>query len=244
MSEIPAAPDCSHDLSPLAAIMATLRGSDGCPWDQQQTPESLKGYVLEETYELLEAIDSGNPNEICDELGDLLLQVVFLAQIYSEQQEFDLTSVIEGICAKMIRRHPHVFADADNRDHALRWEQIKQKELQTSGHPQQLSQRLPATLPALKRTQKLLKKTTNSSPADKLQHVFNGYQQLNKGMVDGTCSRQQTRDIVGQLLYDLTGLAVALGMDAEDLLRKKTTSSIAEIDNKNFTSGAPELTNS
>jgi len=88
----------NHDITPLATIMATLRAPHGCPWDQQQTPESLKSYILEEAYELLEAIDSGKPDDICDEIGDLLLQVVFLAQIYNERREFDLTAVIEGIC--------------------------------------------------------------------------------------------------------------------------------------------------
>jgi MazG family protein len=244
MSETETTSGCNHDLSPLAAIMATLRAPDGCPWDQQQTPQSLKSYILEEAYELLEAIDSGTPDEICDELGDLLLQVVFLAQIHNERREFDLTRVIEGICAKMIRRHPHVFADADTQGHAQRWEQIKLKERQSKGYSHQLAQRLPPSLPALKRTQKLIKKTTSFSAADRLQKLFAGQLQLAQCIADLSCPRPQIQAVVGQLLFDLTGLAVALGIDAEDLLRQKTTAIIAEIDKQNSASGSSDFTNS
>jgi MazG family protein len=224
--------------------MATLRAPQGCPWDQQQSPQSLKSYILEEAYELLEAIDRGTPTEICDELGDLLLQVVFLAQIYHERREFDLTDVIEGICAKMIRRHPHVFADADTQGHVQRWEQIKLKERQDKGHSQQLAQRLTPSLPALKRTQKLIKKTTNNSPAVGLEQLRTGHRQLASCVADSSCTRQQTEDIVAQLFFDLTGLAVALGIDAEDLLRQKTTAIITEIDKRDATLASSNLTNS
>lgn len=236
--------DCTPDLSPLAAIMSTLRAPHGCPWDQQQTAQSLKSYILEETYELLEAIDSGNPEEICDELGDLMLQVVFLAQIHSERKEFDLTDVISGICAKMIRRHPHVFADADTQGHAQRWEQIKLEERRHKGRSHQLAQRLTPSLPALKRTQKLIKKTANNSPADGLAQLLAGHHQLARCVTDPSSTDQQTEDIVAQLFFDLTGLAVALGMDAEDLLRQKTTATIAEIDDQNATLASSDLTNS
>ena len=241
MSEIQTTP---HDLSPLATIMATLRAPHGCPWDQQQTPASLKSYILEEAYELLEAIDSDNPDNICDELGDLLLQVVFLAQIYNERREFDLTAVIKGICAKMIRRHPHVFADADTHGHAQRWEQIKLQERQDKGHSQRLAHRLPGSLPALKRTQKLIKKTADNPAVERLQQLHTGQKQLEQCMVDSPHRQQQMQEIVAQLFFDLTGLAVALGMDAEDLLRQKTTATIAEIDDRNTAVVSSNLTNS
>lgn len=244
MSETQSALCGNHDLSPLAAIMATLRAPHGCPWDQQQTPQSLKSYILEETYELLEALDSDSPTEICDELGDLLLQVVFLAQIYHERHKFDLSDVITGICAKMIRRHPHVFADADTHGHAQRWEQIKLQERLDKGHSQQLAQRLTPSLPALKRTQKLIKKTANSSPSVGLAQLLAGHQQLARCITDSSGTRQQTEDIVAQLFFDLTGLAVALGIDAEDLLRQKTTATIAEIDDQNAAHASSNLTNS
>ena len=242
MSETCIPSTCHQDLSPLATIMATLRAPHGCPWDQQQTPLSLKSYILEEAYELLEAIDSDNPQSICDELGDLLLQVVFLAQIYKERREFDLSTVIAGICAKMVRRHPHVFADADNHGHAQRWEQIKLQERFDQGLSQKLAQRLPPSLPALKRTQKLIKKTADSSVLDWLEQLHAGQQQLKEYLRKTSCPGQQIEDNVAQLFFDLTGLAVALGMDAEDLLRKKTTAAIAEIDGQNDALTSSNLT--
>ncbi len=244
MSETRTSCTGNHDLSPLAAIMAALRAPHGCPWDQQQTPQSLKSYILEEAYELLEAIDSGNPDNICDELGDLLLQVVFLAQIFKERRDFNLTKVIEGICSKMIRRHPHVFADADSHGHAQRWEQIKQQERLDKGHSERLAQRLPPSLPALKRTQKLIKKTDDSSAMDRFQRLHAGHEQLKQYFIKTSCSRQHSEDIIAQLYFDLTGLAETLGIDAEDLLRRKTTATIAEIDGQNAALASSDLTNS
>jgi MazG family protein len=224
--------------------MATLRAPQGCPWDRQQTPRSLKSYILEEAYELLEAIDRGKPDNICDELGDLLLQVVFLAQIFNERREFNLTNVIEGICTKMIRRHPHVFSDADTHTHAQRWEQIKLQERLDKGHSQQLAQRLSPSLPALKRTQKLIEKTADVSTLDRLEQLHTGHKKLEQSIVDASRSRPQTEDIIAQLFFDLTGLAVTLGLDAEDLLRQKTTAAIAEIDGRNAALALSDLTNS
>ena len=99
-------------LSELVAIMARLRGPGGCPWDRQQTHATLKPYLLEETYEALEAIDAEDDDELCKELGDVLLQVVFHAQIAAEEGRFDIEAVGQAIVDKLIRRHPHVFDDA------------------------------------------------------------------------------------------------------------------------------------
>ncbi|MFH7319067.1 MazG family protein [Desulfurivibrio sp. D14AmB] len=96
----------------LIEIVARLRAPDGCPWDRKQTPETFKGYLLEETHELLEALEGDNREHIREELGDLLFQVLFLCQLYSEEGSFTLDEVIDGIKSKMIRRHPHVFGDA------------------------------------------------------------------------------------------------------------------------------------
>src|SRR5512137_2565201 len=100
----------------LLEIMARLRGPDGCPWDREQTLQSLRPYVLEETYEVLEAIDAGDPREHCEELGDLLLQIVFQAQLSSEAGRFDFADVATAISDKLVSRHPHVFGDAVARD--------------------------------------------------------------------------------------------------------------------------------
>ena len=98
-------------LERLLQIMDKLRSPEGCPWDREQTHESLKRYLLEEAYEVLEAVDSGDPNMLADELGDVLLQVVFHAQIAKEQGTFTMNDVIEAISSKLVRRHPHVFGE-------------------------------------------------------------------------------------------------------------------------------------
>ncbi len=244
MSETQPSTKSNHDLSSLCKIMATLRSPQGCPWDQQQSAKSLKPYILEETYELLEAIDSKEPQDICDELGDLILQVVFLAQIYSEQGSFDLSDVISGICSKMIRRHPHVFADADNAGHSRRWEQIKTQELQQKGDSQLLAKRLPASLPALKRTQKFIKKTRETTVDETMECLQRGQQNLFKSINESASSGTGIEEAMAQQLFDLVGLAVALHIDAEDLLRKKTTTTIAEIDKGKQDSLSSGLANS
>ena len=112
----------------LVEIMARLRSPDGCPWDRQQTHATLKPYLLEEAYEALEAIDQGDGDELCKELGDVLLQVVFHAQIAAEEERFGIEEVGRAIVDKLVRRHPHVFGEVevDGSDQVLRnWEQIK-----------------------------------------------------------------------------------------------------------------------
>jgi uncharacterized protein YabN with tetrapyrrole methylase and pyrophosphatase domain len=96
----------------LVEIMRALRAPDGCPWDREQTQASLRPFVLEETYEVLEAIESGGPVQLCEELGDFLFEAVFLAQIAAERGEFTIGDAIDAICEKLVRRHPHVFARA------------------------------------------------------------------------------------------------------------------------------------
>jgi tetrapyrrole methylase family protein/MazG family protein len=112
----------------LLDIMAKLRGEGGCPWDRSQNHQSLRPYVIEEAYELVEAIDNGQSSEICEELGDLLLQIVFHCQIASEENEFTFNDVADGISEKLLRRHPHVFGDSEavnDEEALLHWERIK-----------------------------------------------------------------------------------------------------------------------
>ncbi|MDE0883091.1 MAG: MazG family protein, partial [Myxococcota bacterium] len=115
----------------LVAIMSTLRAPNGCPWDQEQTMESLQPYLIEEAYECLDAMERGDRAEQCDELGDLLLQIVFQSQLAAEEKSFDVGDVIDAISDKMVRRHPHIFGDAraDSAEEVLQqWEQIKRRE--------------------------------------------------------------------------------------------------------------------
>ena len=115
----------------LSAIMTLLRSEQGCPWDKEQTPKSLKPYLLEEAYEVMAAIDSDNPDNIRDELGDLLLQITFLSELFEESGEFNFNDVAEAICEKLIRRHPHVFGESQEKNLEQldrQWEQIKENE--------------------------------------------------------------------------------------------------------------------
>ncbi|HEY3175745.1 MAG TPA: nucleoside triphosphate pyrophosphohydrolase [Candidatus Polarisedimenticolia bacterium] len=151
----------------LVAVMARLRGPDGCPWDRQQTLESLRGFLVEETYELLEAIDRREPGHLREELGDLLLEVVFLAEICSEEGLFTMDDVVRGIRDKLVRRHPHVFGgkQAGSPHEAIQhWEEIKNKERAASpgGKEPCLLDGVPVHLPALLRAHRLSTKASLS----------------------------------------------------------------------------------
>src|SRR6187551_1567606 len=144
----------------LVQIMATLRGPDGCPWDREQTLASLRPFVLEETYEVLEAIESGTPADLCEELGDFLFEAVFLSQISEEQGQFSIGDAIDAISDKLVRRHPHVF-ERKSGDPALtsgqvieKWETLKARERAAAGAPAKTTTTIsgvPKTLPALLR---------------------------------------------------------------------------------------------
>src|SRR5690349_20962937 len=138
----------------LVEIMARLHGPGGCPWDREQTHATLRPYLIEETYEVLEAIESGDADALRDELGDLLLQVVFHAQLAAEAGSFDAADVARAIAAKLVRRHPHVFGDVQVRDadEVIRnWRRIKSEERRAKGEDHDLFGGVPQGLPALLR---------------------------------------------------------------------------------------------
>ncbi|RIL09815.1 hypothetical protein DCC79_09945, partial [bacterium] len=140
----------------LGEVIAHLRAPDGCPWDREQTHRSLRPYLLEEAHEALDALDAGDAAALCEELGDLLLQIALHAQIAAEAGTFTLADVVRGLTAKLIRRHPHVFGDvrADTADDVRRnWEALKQGERAAGAKPADPFARLPAALPALARAQ-------------------------------------------------------------------------------------------
>ncbi len=217
----------------LVSIMATLRSPNGCPWDRKQTRESLKSYLLEETYELLEAIDSGQNDDIKDELGDLLLQIVFLAELHREQGIFDLGSVAASINAKMIRRHPHVFADESPDNHVGNWEKIKQAERLSSGKTEKLADRISSNLPALKRASKAAKKANLPRPDEIIENTIDNLQTLKYCISNKDNSPLDYEHNLADLLYDMASLSTALQVDAEDILRKKTIEVIDSIDHQN-----------
>jgi nucleoside triphosphate diphosphatase len=217
----------------LIDIMSTLRSPEGCPWDRKQTISSLKPYLLEETYELLDALDSNQHNDIRDELGDLLLQIVFLAEIHSEKNLFDIGSVAQSINSKMIRRHPHVFADEDPNNHNQRWEQIKGEERSNSGKTNKLKDRIPNNLPALKRASKITKRSPPTSPTKIIDDLMNEMQTL-KNQLNKNSAHENNFDIcLGNMLYSLVHLCTNLQSDAEEILRTKTKQVITAIDDQN-----------
>lgn len=156
MSQKPGGEGLGRALEALAELAARLRAPDGCPWDRQQTPASAAAYLLEEAYEATEAVESGSPEDVRGELGDLLFQVVFQAQLHAEAGHFDLAQVIDEVRVKMVRRHPHVFGEDKARDAAEvkeRWSQIKRQERE--GSAQGLLDSVPKGAPALLRAQRL-----------------------------------------------------------------------------------------
>src|SRR5512133_2825855 len=147
----------------LLSIMERLRGPDGCPWDREQTLRTLRPYVLEETYEVLEAMDSGDSREHCEELGDLLLQIVFQAQLTKEEGRFDFADVAQAISNKLVSRHPHVFGDADVKDaeDVLRqWAALKREEKKAKGRGDSVLEGVPKEMPALARADRLTEKAS------------------------------------------------------------------------------------
>jgi tetrapyrrole methylase family protein/MazG family protein len=142
-------------LDELIRIMATLRSPQGCPWDREQTLRSLRPFLLEETYEALEAIDRDDPRGLCEELGDVLFEVVFLSCIAEEQGHFTMADVAAGVAAKLVRRHPHVFGDAEKLGSAdavlVKWEELKAAEKPGGTTPKTLLSGVPISLPALLR---------------------------------------------------------------------------------------------
>lgn len=146
-----------YTVSDLVEIMEILRSEEGCPWDREQTHESIRKNFIEETYEVLEAIDEKNPAHLREELGDVLLQVVFHAQIEQEKGSFDFDGVADEVCKKLIVRHPHVFGSiqvADSREVLKNWDQIKKETKRQETYTQTL-QSVPKLLPALMRAQKI-----------------------------------------------------------------------------------------
>lgn len=228
-------PEHLQNFQQLLDIMARLRADDGCPWDQKQTPETLKKHILEEACELIEAIDSGNTDEICDELGDLLLQVVFQAQIFSESGQFGMAEVASVISEKLIRRHPHVFSNASQEGHEQRWEEIKTKERAAQGKVFNLAQRLPASLPALHRATKLAKKFPAGTTAQQLQEMQAACQSMAVHLDSDENYQTDLSASLADLLFAVCSFAAAEGLDPEDLLRRKTMQRIVEIESKKET---------
>ncbi|HWL89864.1 MAG TPA: nucleoside triphosphate pyrophosphohydrolase [Actinomycetota bacterium] len=205
----------------LVKVMARLRGPDGCPWDREQTHQSLARHLLEETHELIEAIDLGDADAIRDELGDLLLQVVFHAQMASEDGRWDVDDVARRLTEKLIHRHPHVFGDVEvsGADEVLtNWEKLKEEE--GSGPRRGVDEEIPATLPALARAAKVQRRAAGwgvgwASP----EAAIGALREEVAGLSEAPDDAERE---VGDLLFATVAAARKLGVDAESALRRAT----------------------
>jgi tetrapyrrole methylase family protein / MazG family protein len=217
--------EMTTEFEALVATIAKLRSKDGCPWDRQQTHDSLKNYAIEETYEVVEAIDGGNPHKLEEELGDLMLQVLLHAQIASEAGEFDITGVCRTIKEKLQRRHPHVFGDTEvaNVDEVLHnWEQIKRAEPGYEDRESVLDG-IPAGMPALMRATKISNKAARTGfEWPDVQAVFGKLaeesDELKEAVDQG--SQQRIKEEIGDLLFTVVNIARWADIDAEEALRE------------------------
>jgi len=217
----------------LVEIMATLRGPDGCPWDREQTIDTLKPFLLEETYEVLEAIDRGDHVALCEELGDFVFEAVFVAQLEAEARHFTIADSLTSIADKLVRRHPHVFA-RETGDPGLdsagevrtRWEEIKAEERATAATSKTLLSGIAPALPALLRAYHIgvraasvgFEWTTAGDVVDKIQEEVDELREVvrRSGPVDQTRAEEE----MGDLLFAMAHLARKLGIEPETALRK------------------------
>lgn len=223
----------------LVSLMRTLRSEQGCAWDREQTLESLRPFVIEETYEVVDAIDRGDPAALRDELGDFLLEAVFLAQVAHEQGDFHISDSLQAICDKLIRRHPHVFPPAadgttagnvgaaagtplTSDDVKRQWDAIKSAERAQAGEEPGLLGTVPESLPALLRAYRLGKRAASAGfdwpdPSGVEEKVIEELAELANARTEG--SHAAIEEELGDMLFAIANLARHLGVDPETALR-------------------------
>ena len=237
-------------LERLLEIMRTLRAPNGCPWDREQTLASLRPFVLEETYEVLEAIEHGTPADLCEELGDFVFEAVFLAQISEEAGEFSLRDALVGICDKLVRRHPHVFERAPGTagltsDQVVeRWDALKARERALAGRTDVAKPApargtlsgVPKTLPALLRAFELSTRAATvgfdwAGPGDVLDKMAEEMAEVRREVQAGALGHMsRAEDEVGDLLFAAANLARKLGVEPESALRRANEKFVRRFD--------------
>lgn len=204
----------------LVAIIARLRGPGGCPWDREQTHESLREALLEECYEVLEALDEGDSQRLAEELGDLLMQIVFHAQIASELDEFQLRDVLQNINRKLVYRHPHVFGSAKVKDVGevlASWEALKKRE---KGDDSSLLKNVPKKLPALGYSQEIQDRAARTGfDWEDIEGIIDKLAE-EVAELKGAENKQQKEHEFGDLLFTLVNIARWLEIDSESALRE------------------------
>jgi tetrapyrrole methylase family protein/MazG family protein len=222
--------DKKYTFEDLLEIVEKLRGKDGCPWDMEQTHESIKHNIIEEGYELIEMLERGDAEKIADESGDLLLQVVFHAQIGKENGEYDMDDVISAVCSKLIHRHPHVFGDVmvKNSDEVLEnWNRIKREDRGQKTISEDMDG-ISKALPALMRAQKIQKKAEKSgyifgTPLDVAESISNMINILSNNENNDVAEKY-----IGKMLFELVAVAKKSGVDAETALNRYANEFVKE----------------
>lgn len=222
------------ELQALAQVMDRLRGKDGCPWDRKQTFQSLKIFLIEEVYEVLEAIDGGSPAGIREELGDLLMHIFFLAQIAKERGEFDIYDVGRSAVTKMINRHPHVFGEAKvstPEEVELNWSDLKRREKGKS-EAASLLDAIPHHLPALLRAYRLTQRASRvgfdwKHVGDLFEKIGEELREFREVVRDEDQGRMEAE--FGDLLFTLANVGRFIGTNPEDALRKANSKFVARF---------------
>jgi tetrapyrrole methylase family protein/MazG family protein len=208
----------------LVRVQARLRAPDGCPWDREQDHRKLARHLLEETHELLEAIDADDDPAIRDELGDLLLQVTFHAQIAADDGRWDIDDVADALVAKLVHRHPHVFGDVEvgGSDEVLvNWEKLKAEE---TGGRKAVDEDIPASLPALARAAKVQRRAAGWGFTWRSRELAFGKLREEVGELESAADDPlRAEDELGDVLLAVVAIARQLGLDAESALRRATT---------------------
>ncbi|RUM89812.1 MAG: nucleoside triphosphate pyrophosphohydrolase [Thermodesulfatator sp.] len=210
----------------LLQIVARLRGPEGCPWDRQQTPESLKKYLVEEAYEAYEAVEEKRPEEVREELGDLLFLLLMIAYIYEEEGAFRISEMLELCAEKMIRRHPHVFGQEQARDAEevlKRWQVVKAQEAREKDAEHSVLGNLPRSLPALQRAYRLGERASRvgfdwGSAEEVFPKLHEEWQELEEALRAGDKTR--VAEEIGDLLFTVANLARKLEVNPEEALKK------------------------
>jgi tetrapyrrole methylase family protein/MazG family protein/ATP diphosphatase len=219
--------DAGRAFQELVDITRRLRGPDGCPWDREQTLESLRGFVLEETYEVLDAIDRGDHDALRGEIGDLLFEGVFLAQIEDDEGRFDVAASLRAIVEKLVRRHPHIFGGTEGirtpGQVLEQWEQIKARERKSAGERRSLLGGVPKAMPSLLRAHEIGTRVAAvgfdwARTTDVVDKIEEEVAELRHAVAGE--GRDRAEEEMGDLLFSIANLARKLGIEPESALRK------------------------
>jgi MazG family protein len=255
--------NAAAEFTRLVEIMATLRSPEGCPWDREQTLQSLSQYVLEEAYEVVDAIDRNDLDALREEVGDHIFEGVFLSQVASDMGAFTVADALEAVSDKLVRRHPHVFRedgrihDAESRERApsataalSRWDTQKAQEKAASGQPAATLGGLPKSLPALHRAYKIGRRAAAvgfdwTAAADVVGKIEEEIAELRETLAAEPDNKERAEEEMGDLLFAIANLSRKLGIEPEAALRKandKFTDRFTRMEEKIAASGRQLIT--